>query len=93
MLKQGDWILDEYDALGYITNVHQDTDQISARFIRTSNGHEMKRTSLKKTHEIRPATIEYHEKSLRYLIDLALKMNDKEWFRELTNKLPIEGEV
>jgi uncharacterized protein YpiB (UPF0302 family) len=87
LYKEGEWILDKSDCLGYITNVHQN-DQISARFIRTKHGSEMRRASILHLNEIRKAPIELYEESLHFIIDLSLEMKDKEWFKELTSKLP-----
>jgi uncharacterized protein YpiB (UPF0302 family) len=90
MFSEGDWVKDQNGRLGFVTGIYRD-NQITARFIRSSNGYPIKSTSIMHTNDIKLAPLEstLEEDDLYYLIDLALKTNDKDWFKELSSKLPV----
>jgi uncharacterized protein YpiB (UPF0302 family) len=89
MYSEGDWIKDHNGRLGFVTGIHRD-NQITARFIRSSHGYPIQSTSIMHTNKIKLAPLESTpEEDLYYLIDLALKTNDKDWFKELSSKLPV----
>ncbi|MGM7719415.1 IDEAL domain-containing protein [Metabacillus sp. Hm71] len=87
MYREGDWVFDKYKCLGYITNVHE--NEISGRFIRSSAGYKMNRTSILKFEDIDPAEIEHQEADLMDMINLALQYDDEDWFLSLTDRLRV----
>ena len=93
MFHKGDWVYDKIGRLGFITGVHTETKQITARFIRSSFGMEITSTAIKYMNEIKLAPIsEPDEEEKEFLIDLALRTKDREWFEQIM-RMEVEESV
>jgi hypothetical protein len=94
-LKIGEWVkvighdyLEGY--VGYITDFDI-VDGYRVRITKNSKGNSFKKGGKWLDEEqIIPLPVKKEEDDLLALIDLALETNDKEWFLELTSKLPKE---
>jgi hypothetical protein len=94
-LKIGEWVkVIDHDYLeGYVGFI-TDFDLVDGYRIRITKNR--KGEALKKGHKwvdedsIIPLSVRKDEDDILALIDLALDMNDEEWFQELTSQLPKE---
>jgi hypothetical protein len=94
-LKIGEWVkvighdyLEGY--VGYITDFDP-VDGYRVRITKNSKGKSFKkRDKWIDADQIIPLSVEKEEDDLLALIDVALDTNDKEWFLELTSRLPKE---
>lgn len=76
---------------GYIDHFDLWNSKYRVRFTTDSNGEPSLGASWVPEEFLVSINDERHENDLSFLIDLALETNDKEWFQELTSKLPLEN--
>ena len=86
-IEKGDWIaipstIGLEDKVGYVVDVAGD----SVFYQVVKNG-QFKETNIIALSKVKKLDVEITEEGLLQLIDLALALGDKDWFKELTNKL------
>jgi hypothetical protein len=94
-LKIGEWVkvIDPNYLIGYVgfvTDYDPIDEEYRIRFTRNSKGKPIKGHKWVNVDSVMTLTIGKEEDDLLALIDLALETNDREWFSELTSKLPKE---
>lgn len=89
MLSVGDWVTDKHGKTGYIVSVHENNYYV--KFVNNRYGTSLRFHSFVASTEVEYAPFEFtpDEDDLYFLINLALDTNDKDWFNELTSKLPV----
>lgn len=93
LLKIGDWVKGESRngelIIGYIEAFHTLEGVVQVKVITSDNTEIVGKTiqMLNKKVKSIPVSNIANKEQIRYLIDLALATGDKEWFKELSDKL------
>lgn len=94
-LKVGDWVeLKEREigegAIGFIEDLDPEDDSYWIIFVTNPYGKRINAGKWKHESQLRALPPGLDENQLTILIDLALKIGDKDWFMELTEQLKFE---